>query len=37
MICTNEVYKLSAYTLMANVALADTITMAIGKLIFAKY
>ncbi|KAE9414162.1 hypothetical protein Angca_005265, partial [Angiostrongylus cantonensis] len=30
MICTNEVYKLSAYTLMANVALADTITMAIA-------
>ncbi|VDM52534.1 unnamed protein product [Angiostrongylus costaricensis] len=30
MLCTNEVYKLSAYTLMANVALADTITMTIA-------
>uniref|UniRef100_A0A1I7X980 G_PROTEIN_RECEP_F1_2 domain-containing protein n=1 Tax=Heterorhabditis bacteriophora TaxID=37862 RepID=A0A1I7X980_HETBA len=27
MICTNRVYRLSAYTLMANVALADSITM----------
>ncbi|VDL78735.1 unnamed protein product [Nippostrongylus brasiliensis] len=31
MICTNRVYRLSAYTLMANMALADTATVLIGE------
>lgn len=31
MILTNRVFRLSAYTIMANVALADSIVMLIGN------